>query len=55
MISLHKRVPKTFQKLGYFSELGPREEGGMGWDGMGWNGMGCDVMGCERMGWTGMG
>ena len=36
--------PKNLPKIGYFSELGPREEGGMVWDGMGWDGMGWDMM-----------
>ena len=43
MVSLHKQVQKTFQKIGYFLELGPGGEGGMWWDGMGWNGIGCDL------------
>ena len=50
MVSLHKQVQKTFQKIGYFLELGPGGEGGMGWDGMGWNGIGCDMMGWDGIG-----
>ena len=50
MVSLHKQVQKTIRKIGYFLELGPGGEGGMGWDGMGWNGIGCDMMGWDGIG-----
>ena len=56
MISVHERVRKSFQKVVYFSELGPGGEKG---NGVGWDGMGCDVMGCgmawDEMRWAGMG